>query len=176
MSLYIKEREREREREREIEIERELQFFCTTRWMFFFCFVFFVFFWLFFFFFCIFFFFFFFFFCIYIWHLCSYWYWYASLHQELDLGNLIHLRFTREITFLHPVCFPAYQNPFWKRINSKRKDIAQKESKFFPFKVDRFSEGRQNNFTNMPLLKVYSFPLRTLVQICYWCMPLYQLI
>ena len=47
---------------------------------------------------------------------------------------------TRKRTFFEFLCFPA-QCPFWKVVYSKRKEFAPKGSKFFPFRVDHFSEG-----------------------------------
>ena len=44
-------------------------------------------------------------------------------------------------------------NPFLKGFYSKRKEFAPTGSKFFPFTVDPFSEGRQNNMTELPPLK-----------------------
>ena len=39
---------------------------------------------------------------------------------------------------------------FWKEIYSKRKEFGSLGSKFFPFRVDPFSEGNQNNFKRPP--------------------------
>ena len=38
------------------------------------------------------------------------------------------------------------QAPSEKGVYSKRKEFAPKGSKFFPFRVDPFSERRENNF------------------------------
>ena len=47
---------------------------------------------------------------------------------------------------------------FLKEVYSKRKEFAPNGSKFFPFKVDPFSEGRQNSLRKLPPLKVYFSP------------------
>ena len=39
-----------------------------------------------------------------------------------------------------------YIQSFWKDVYSKRKEFAPNGSKFFPFRVGPFSEGRQNSF------------------------------
>ena len=36
--------------------------------------------------------------------------------------------------------------PFWKEVFPKRKETDPKCEKFFPFRIDPFSEGRQNRF------------------------------
>ena len=53
-------------------------------------------------------------------------------------------------------------SPFWKGIISEKKEFALKESKFFLFRVDSFSYGKQNNFELLPPLKVYWFFLHAL--------------
>ena len=50
-------------------------------------------------------------------------------------------------------------SPFWKEVYSKRKEFAPTGSKFFPFRVDPFSEGRQKPFEQLPPLEV-SIPLK----------------
>ena len=42
----------------------------------------------------------------------------------------------------------------------KRKEFASKRRILFPFTVDHFSEGTKSTETELPPLKVYSFPLR----------------
>ena len=57
--------------------------------------------------------------------------------------------------FLH-----SYQAPSEKGIYSERKEFAPKGSKFFPFRVDTFAEGRQKQLlTELLALKVYPFLL-----------------
>ena len=48
-------------------------------------------------------------------------------------------------------CLSQQIKAFWKEANSKRKQF--KGSKFFPFRVDRFSDGRQNFLLEQPLSK-----------------------
>ena len=43
-------------------------------------------------------------------------------------------------------CNSCKKGPLWKGIYSKRKEFAPFRSKFFPFRVDTFLEGWQNNF------------------------------
>ena len=50
-------------------------------------------------------------------------------------------------------------NNLLKGFHSKRKEFAPLESKFFPFRVEPFSEGRQNALTELPSLKMYQIPL-----------------
>ena len=45
--------------------------------------------------------------------------------------------------------------PFWKGVYSKRKEFAPKGSKFFPFRVEPFSEGRKTMWIELPPLKMY---------------------
>ena len=53
---------------------------------------------------------------------------------------------------------------FVKGVYSKKKEFAPKRSKFFPFRVDRFSEWRQSIFLRVSPLKVYHF-LNTLLSV-----------
>ena len=50
---------------------------------------------------------------------------------------------TREITFMTSLLLSYTPNDFWKGVYSKRKEFATHGSKFCPFRVDLFSEGRQ---------------------------------
>ena len=50
--------------------------------------------------------------------------------------------------------------PFRKGVCSKRKEFAPHGSKFFPFRVDPFSEGDKTVLIMLPPLKVYPFPLK----------------
>ena len=53
-------------------------------------------------------------------------------------------------TILVTSCFVfLYMKPLLKRVYFKRKEFAPKGSKFFPFKVDLFSKGKQNNFDSI---------------------------
>ena len=47
---------------------------------------------------------------------------------------------------------------FWKEVYFKRKEFALRGSKFLPFRVDPFSEGR---ICKLPHFKVYQLALRT---------------
>ena len=49
-----------------------------------------------------------------------------------------------------------------KWIYSGRKELAPSGTKFFPFRVDPFSEVRQNNFNRFASLKVHRFLLKYL--------------
>ena len=46
---------------------------------------------------------------------------------------------------MNPRLFSCTPKPFWKGVFSKRKEFAPRGSKFFPFRVDPFSEGMQCN-------------------------------
>ena len=54
-------------------------------------------------------------------------------------------------------CIPV---PFWKGIYSKRKEFVPIVSKFFPFRIDPFSEGNKCNSDSAVPWKCISFPLR----------------
>ena len=58
-------------------------------------------------------------------------------------------------------CFPfLHTHPFWKSVYSKWKEFAPTGSKLFPFRVDPFSKGRQNNFDTVTSLESVSIPLK----------------
>ena len=59
---------------------------------------------------------------------------------------------TREITWDFLLAF-LHTYPFWKGVYSKRKEFAPHGSKFFPFRVDPFSEGRQKKFGRVASLE-----------------------
>ena len=60
-----------------------------------------------------------------------------------------------------------HMKPLLKRVYSKRKEFAPKGSKFFPFRVDLFSEWRQKPFRQeLPPLKVHPFTFRILQRSC----------
>ena len=51
-----------------------------------------------------------------------------------------------------PVLFSCTPSPSWKWVYSQRKEFAPNGSKFFPLRVDPFSEGVQNKYlTKLPL-------------------------
>ena len=53
----------------------------------------------------------------------------------------------RETILLSVVLFPVYLYiPFWKEVFSKKKEFAPRGNKFFLFRVDPFSEGKQEQF------------------------------
>ena len=61
----------------------------------------------------------------------------------------------REATFMTSCFLFCTQRPFWKMVNSKKERIcSQAGNKFFPFRVDLFSEGRQKYMTELSPLKV----------------------
>ena len=66
--------------------------------------------------------------------------------------------FNERDSFVTFCLFPENQVPFEKMVYSKWKEFAPTGSKFFPFKVDPFSEG---NFflKDLSPLKVYQVPL-----------------
>ena len=63
------------------------------------------------------------------------------------------LLFLRETTFVTStfVCFPVHQIPSKKGLHSysKRKEFTPKGSKFFPCRVNQFSEGHKDNINSM---------------------------
>ena len=61
-----------------------------------------------------------------------------------------------------PVCFHAHKNPSKKRSTLLGKNLLPRESKFFPSRVDPFSEGRQKKttLTELSPMKVQLFPLK----------------
>ena len=67
--------------------------------------------------------------------------------------------FKREATFLYLTFASCTLRPFSKGVYLERKEFASKGSKFFPFNVDHFSEGRQNNSDSVNSHAVYPFPL-----------------
>ena len=54
--------------------------------------------------------------------------------------------FTRGATFVTSSLLSCTPNPFCRGTYSKRKEFAPTGSKFFPFRVDPFSEGMQKQF------------------------------
>ena len=81
----------------------------------------------------------------------------ACLRGPDTLGKLSAILQGRQLLWLL-FCFPAHHSPCWKRVYSKRKEFAPMGSKFFPFRVDPFSEGRQNNFDRVASPERYQFP------------------
>ena len=57
------------------------------------------------------------------------------------------------------VYVPAHQDHSEKRVYFKRKEFAPLGSKFFPFRVHRFTEGRQNHYNRVATLESVSIPL-----------------
>ena len=106
-----------------------------------------------------------------IWVMCGFgsaWKSTMSDHYEnctlRDIYLVVFLSFcTRETTLVTSCMLFCTPNPFWKRVCSKRKEFAPKGSKFFPFRVDPFSEGSQNNFDRAASLRVHQFPWTTFV-------------
>ena len=84
------------------------------------------------------------------------WLW---LIQTSDLRYWKHLIdflpfFTRETTFVTSWLFSCTTSPFWKWVYSKRKEFAPIGSKFFPFRVDLYSEGVKSVLTELHPLEV----------------------
>ena len=78
--------------------------------------------------------------------------------------NFVRIINTREVSVKS--CFPLKNGdkifqvyPFLKGVHSKKEEFAPKGSKFFPFRVDQFSEGRKTILTVVSLESV-SIPLR----------------
>ena len=65
----------------------------------------------------------------------------------------------REITFVTSYLHSYTSVPFWKGVCSKSKEFAPLGSKFFPIRVDPFSEGSQNNFVRVISPESVSIPL-----------------
>ena len=109
--------------------------------------------------------------CCHISHLCC---WHQMLEKGFLLwrntyGDLIHLVdfwsfFKRKTTFVTSCLFFCTLSLFKKGVYTKRKEFAPLGGKFFPFMVDPFSEGRQNNLTESPPLNVYPFSLKLSIQ------------
>ena len=74
------------------------------------------------------------------------------------LGRLSAI-LTRETTFVIPCLHSCGLFPFWKGVFFLRKGFAPTGSKFFPYKVDPFSEGMQKQWWQLPPMKVYQFPM-----------------
>ena len=79
-------------------------------------------------------------------------------HYTLDWFSSICTKGTKFMTFCLLSCTPS---PFWKGDYSKRKEFAPRRSKFFPFRIDPFSEGRQNNFDRVTSPENDSVPLNS---------------
>ena len=75
-----------------------------------------------------------------------------SLKRRDTLGRLSII-----LTFVTSCLYNCTPISFWNGIYSERKDIALLGNKFFPFRVDSFSEGRKKN--ELYPLKEYQFPL-----------------
>ena len=67
--------------------------------------------------------------------------------------------YTGEITSLTSCLLSCRQIPSKKGVLSKRKEFAPMGSKFFPFRVDPFLEGRQNTFCRVATLEMHQFPV-----------------
>ena len=66
---------------------------------------------------------------------------------------------TREITFMTSCFLYCMPSPFWKGVYSLRKEFAPSGSKFFPYRVDPFTEGDKTILTELSPLKVYQCPI-----------------
>ena len=76
-------------------------------------------------------------------------------------------------------CFLAHQVPSEWGSTLKGKEFAPMGTRLFPFKVDFFLEGRQNNFERVIFPESISFPLKVTIQYRmprYFLMPLVLLI
>ena len=67
--------------------------------------------------------------------------------------------FTRGTIFVTSCLLYCMPTPK-KGVYSKKKEFAPTGSKFFPFRVDPFSEVRQYDLTELPPIKVSPFPFR----------------
>ena len=63
----------------------------------------------------------------------------------------------RDATFVLPVCFPVHQSLLERCLYKRKNLLPIKESKFFPCKVEPFSEGRF--LTDLRPLRVHPFTL-----------------
>ena len=87
------------------------------------------------------------------------------LYKGLGTPGTISVIFTREATSMISCLHSCLSNSFWIRslIKNKRscsplKEFAHKGSKFFPFKVDSFSEGGKTIWTELSPLKCIHSP------------------
>ena len=62
----------------------------------------------------------------------------------------------------HLICFPAYQVPSKKGVNSKRKEFASKEANSFLLELTPFQKDGKSILTELSPLKVYIFPLNNI--------------
>ena len=69
-------------------------------------------------------------------------------------------QFKRETSFLTLCLSFLTPIPFWNRVYSKRKEFAPFGSKFFPLRVDPFSEGRQTGFVRFVSSECEPFSLK----------------
>ena len=63
-----------------------------------------------------------------------------------------------DFLFVHCMKFP-----FWKGVNSIRKEFAPRGSKFFPLRVDHFSEGDKNKLDRVASPESVSIPLKNII-------------
>ena len=71
-------------------------------------------------------------------------------------------------TFLTSWLLSYTSLPFWKRVYSKRKEFIPLGSKFFPFRIDPFSEGGKINFDRVASHESVSVPLKDTVAEYWW--------
>ena len=83
---------------------------------------------------------------------------------------LMHCKFLfhKENDFLTSYLYSCTQKSLLKRAYPKRKEFAPIGSKFFPFRVDPFSEGRQNSFQCVSVLPTRSFHIIIFLIECWF--------
>ena len=67
--------------------------------------------------------------------------------------------FTRDTTLVISILYSCKPSPLWKWSALKGKNLLPRGSKFFPFRVDPFSERKQTPFDSYLRWKIYLFLL-----------------
>ena len=101
--------------------------------------------------------------------------WLWGLFFLQDWAHLVDFSFcTRKTTFVTSGCFSCSQVPSKKSSTLKGKNLLPRGSKFSPFRVDPFSEGR-NIF--LILFKVHQWPLNSFddFTVSAGALPVYQM-
>ena len=80
------------------------------------------------------------------------------IHCGLKGLDFSHLLICKGRQILRPSAWFSVHKAPSKSVFSKRKEFAPKGSKFFPFRADSFSEGKQCNFERVVLLESVSVP------------------
>ena len=84
----------------------------------------------------------------------------------LDTPDRFSAILKRESTFMSSCLAVLHTKPLLKGVYAKRKEyFFPTGNKFFPFRIDTFSEGRQNNFDRIVSPEKYQFPLNELLHV-----------